>query len=72
MQKLYLNLTIRRAYDVHKSPENVCHMHNMCLIITDFPEPSLVLASMFYHFKPNNDYANRCILTQTPRVLSFH
>jgi hypothetical protein len=25
--------------------------------ITDFPEPSLVLASMLYHFEPDNDFA---------------
>jgi hypothetical protein len=29
---------------------------------TYFPEPSSVLASMFFHFEPDNDFAIRCIL----------
>jgi hypothetical protein len=34
---------------------------NVIIIImnTYFPEPSLVLASMFYHFEPDNDFAIR-------------
>jgi hypothetical protein len=27
-----------------------------------FPEPSSVLASMFFHVEPENDFAIRCIL----------
>jgi hypothetical protein len=29
--------------------------------VTDFPEVALVLASMFYHFEPDIDFAIRCI-----------
>jgi hypothetical protein len=28
--------------------------------LTDFPEPPWVLASMFYHVEPDNDFAIRC------------
>jgi hypothetical protein len=38
-------------YDVQK-----CQEHAICLIcvsLTYFPEPSFVLASMFYHFEPD-------------------
>jgi hypothetical protein len=31
----------------------------MCVSLTDFPEPPSDLASMFYHFEPNNDFANK-------------
>jgi hypothetical protein len=29
----------------------------ICVSLTHFPEPSSVLASMFYHFEPDNDFA---------------
>jgi hypothetical protein len=33
----------------------------LCVSLTNFPEPLSVLAFMFYHFEPDNDYAIRCI-----------
>jgi hypothetical protein len=38
--------------------EKVKKMYAICIIcvsLADFPEPSLFLASMFYHFEPDND-----------------
>jgi hypothetical protein len=35
----------------------------ICVTLTDFPEPSSVLlASMFFHFEPDNDFSIRCII----------
>jgi hypothetical protein len=38
--------------------------NNVIIIIMNayFPEPPSVLASMFFHFEPDNDFAIRCIL----------
>jgi hypothetical protein len=39
-------------------------IYSMCIIcvsLTDFPEPPSVLASMFYHLEPDNDFAIRCM-----------
>jgi hypothetical protein len=32
--------------------------------LTDFPEPPSVLASMFYHFEPDNDFAIKSIFVK--------
>jgi hypothetical protein len=32
--------------------------------LINFPEPSSVSASMFYHFEPDNDFAIRCMPIQ--------
>jgi hypothetical protein len=53
--------TILRLRLRWKSQEKVCHICIICVSLTDFPEPPSVLASMFYHFKPDNDFAIRCI-----------
>jgi hypothetical protein len=39
---------------------------------TYFPEPSSVLASMFFHFEPDNDYAIRCIYIDKGRGETSH
>jgi hypothetical protein len=33
----------------------------LSIMNTYFPEPSLVLASMFFHFEPDNDFTVTCI-----------
>jgi hypothetical protein len=33
----------------------------ICISLTGFPELPSVLASMFYHFEPDNDFAIGCI-----------
>jgi hypothetical protein len=33
----------------------------ICVLLTDFPERSVVSAPMFFHFEPDNDFAIRCI-----------
>jgi hypothetical protein len=35
-------------------------MPEACVSLTDVPESSSVLASMFYHFEPDNDFVIRC------------
>jgi hypothetical protein len=32
----------------------------ICVSLTDFPEPHYFLASMFYYFEPDKDFAIRC------------
>jgi hypothetical protein len=44
--------------------EKVKKKYAICIIfvsLTDFPELPLFLASMFYYFEPDNDYAIRCM-----------
>jgi hypothetical protein len=43
--------------------------NNVIIIImnTYFPEPPLVLASMIYHFEPDNDSATGCMLKHPAR-----
>jgi hypothetical protein len=52
-----------KVYSMTLMFENVEKNYAICIIcvsLTDkFPGPSLVLASMFHHFEPNNDFAIR-------------
>jgi hypothetical protein len=46
--------------------EKVKKKYAICIIwvlVTDFPGPSSILASMFFHFEHDNDFAIRCIFT---------
>jgi hypothetical protein len=36
-------------------------LHHLCFPNVYFPAPPSVLASMFYHFEPDNNFAIRCI-----------
>jgi hypothetical protein len=62
MLKLYWRFD---DYDVRQSQGKVCHMHNI-YSLTDFPETPLALASMLYHFEPDNDFAIKCV---SPRFI---
>jgi hypothetical protein len=53
----------RRRQIVEYDFGTLLSFNNVIIIImnTRFSEPPLVLASMFFHFEPDNDYAIRCI-----------
>jgi hypothetical protein len=45
--------------------EKVKKKYVICISLTDFPEPPSVLASMLYHFEPDNDFAIGRIACET-------
>jgi hypothetical protein len=53
--------TIRRLRCSRKSQEKVKYaICIICVSLTNFPEPPTVLASIFYHFKLDSDFAIKC------------
>jgi hypothetical protein len=59
------NNNMLKPYDATMMIEKVKKKDAICIIcisLTDFPEPSSALASVLYHFEPDNDFAIRCIL----------
>jgi hypothetical protein len=64
MHMAYFFLTFSNIVVIEYGLRMLLSFNNVIIIImnTYFPEPSSVLASMFFHFEPDNDFAIRCIL----------